>query len=507
MVLRFSSGNMTYQSLNRPGVFQNQGLFLVMWFAILTIFGFTLVFGVSLIWLIVVLSLLICIVPFLMPSEESLILSPLYITMAYLAISYPIKFIAVRAGLEYVKEDYPGMFADETLMIKVFIVFIMGVISYLLGYYRPPRGLIPWLTSLRMPFSALPTGSWPKRIMVIFAIGWGIVILQMYIKTWSIFAGLGENWGVKTNQVFSYLFQYTWFAYIAAGLWSLSRRNDKSMSGLFICVIIIFGTITASLIWLGSKTWLIYSVYWIILGAFMVGRRPLVWLIAPILLLFILFTFSFTSSYRTIYLHQFGPTSNIGLGVFEVTKEAMINLDENSMGFTKPLGLMISRFGGIDNAAKVVSLFPDKYDYFYFYDISLFPLSIVPRAIFPQKPQPITKTFYSVKVAGMIYGGSAAPHPVAEGYLNLGFLGVIILFWIWGLIQSLLYRGFYLPRRDNFIVGTLYAYYMLQFVGFGGWFTGLITGLPGQFIVLIPLLLILNNQKASVSDMKDRIAL
>jgi len=163
------------------------------------------------------------------------------------------------------------------------------------------------------------------------------------------------------------------------------------------------------------------------------------------------------------------------------------------------VGMLLTRFGGAENAARTIDLFPDHFDFFYFQDITLIPFSIIPRVIFPCKPTSQTAAFYSQKVAGMIYGGSAAPHPVAEGYLNYGFPGVVILFWIWGVTQALLYRGFYLPRQGNFIIEALYAYYMLEFVSFGGWITGLLAGLPGKFLVLMPLLYI-SSQKYSKSE-------
>ena len=115
---------------------------------------------------------------------------------------------------------------------------------------------------------------------------------------------------------------------------------------------------------------------------------------------------------------------------------------------------------------------PEPLGYFYFSDLFSLPFSFVPRLVFPWKPDPQTPAAYTFEVAGMLSGGSAAPFPVAEGYMNAGWIGVIILFWLWGVYQSLLFYGFYLPRRRDALIQILYIFLMVQSVSFGNWITG-----------------------------------
>ncbi len=475
------------------------GILVAVAVTIVSVLGAFTAFEVSALWLLVGLSISICLTPFLLHSDEPRLFSPYYLTLGYLVLSYPIKFIANESGMEYVGEDYPGLFTNERLMTGVFAIFLAGVVAYIAGYRYPPRKSFEWLTSLRIPFFGLPTNSWPWRAMVVAAIGWGTVVLQIAIGTWGSFAGLGENWSANTNQLFSYLFLYVWFAYIAALLWLFSKNRAQSLIGFVICGLIIAVTFFASVTMLGSKTWLVYPIYWLLMAAYMTGRRPPIWMTLLILSVAIAFTFAFMASYRLIYLEEYGANPITDSSIFDVSKGALREGEmETASGLAQSAGMLLTRLGGVDNAAQVVSLFPSRYDYEYFYDVLLIPLSAIPRVIFPNKPQPQTPAFYSIEVAGMTSGGSAAPHPLAEGYINFGVPGVIVLFWVWGVIQALLYRGFYLPRRDNLIAGTLYGFYMLQFVGFGGWITGLLSGLLGQIIVLIPMMLILDNAKVGV---------
>ena len=161
---------------------------------------------------------------------------------------------------------------------------------------------------------------------------------------------------------------------------------------------------------------------------------------------------------------------------YETGNRTLSELDESSAPTVDSMSSMFNRFGGIDNAVRVMEVVPQPLGYFYFSDLLSLPFSFVPRLIFPWKPNPTTPTAYTIDVAEMASGGSAAPFPIAEGYINMGWVGVIILFWLWGVYQSVLFNGFYLPRQDNPVVQVLYAFFLVQAVGFGNWITGALPG-------------------------------
>lgn len=445
--------------------------------------------GVNLLSLSIALSFSLCLAPLIFYKTEPSPLAPIYLTMIYLATSYPGKLLAVRNHLGYVKESFSDLLWDDELVTQTIYLFIIGLLAFFIGYYRTPKSILNKLAKLKSPFGSGIDRSWPYKVFMIAVIGWGSVFVQMLIGSWSTFAGLGDNWSSNTNQLFGYLFNYIWLAFIAAGLWVFSKKKIRSDLKTIACLGLIVATILFSIFFLGSKTWLVYPVFWLFAAAYVTGRRPSIFLSIATLFVVIMVVFSFVSLYRSAYLESFGKEVTISSELFDFTKDLKEDVIENTKVDTS-LGHIFTRFGGIDAAARTISLVPDKYDYHYFQDFPFVFFNIIPRIIWSDKPLPYSGSFFSIYIYGMTNGGSASPHPVAEGYLNLGWLGVLILFWLWGLIQALLYRGIYLPHSRSGLIKVLYLFYSLQVIGFGGWLSGFIVGLPQQIVVLLPLIFI-----------------
>lgn len=445
--------------------------------------------GANLLSLSIALSFSLCLAPFIFYKMEPSPLAPIYLTMIYLAISYPGKLLAVRNRLDYVEESFRGLLWNDELVIQTIFLLIIGLLAFFIGYYRTPQSILNKLAKLKLSFGSEIDRSWPYKVFMIAVIGWGSVLVQILIGSWSTFAGLGDNWNPNTNQLFSYLFNYVWYAFIAAGLWVFSKNNFRSDLKTIACLGLIAVTILFSIFFLGSKTWLVYPIFWLFAAAYVVGRRPSIVLSIATLLIVMIIAFSFVSIYRSAYLENFGKEITISSEIFDFTKNLEEDIIENTKVDTS-VGHIFTRFGGIDAAVRTISLVPNRYDYHYFRDFPFVFFNIIPRIIWSDKPLPYSGSFFSIYIYGMTSGGSASPHPVAEGYLNLGWLGVLMLFWLWGLMQALLYRGIYLPHSRLGLIGTLYLFYFLQVIGFGGWLSGFIAGLPQQIIVLLPLIFI-----------------
>ncbi len=454
------------------------------------------VFQSFLLAFVVGLSTCLCLLPFLLYKREPSPIAPVYLTMLYLIIAYPIKLIAFRLEIANVIEDYPGSLLDNNLVTQAMGLVGLGVLAYFVGYYGPPRLLLTWASKVRLPLSSRLDRSWPWRVLAICAIGWGVFGFQVITKTWSSFAGLGESWDPRTNQLLAYLWNYVWFSLIGAALWLLVKKYRYFTTGIGLCLGVIGISVGGAIFLLGSKTWLLYPFVWVFALAYMSGRRPSPFLVTSVLCAACLFAFSFVPAYRTAYHERFGRHSGLLEDYIAASQEALSRKTTEQTDLSLTLGNLITRFGGIDNAVHVMEVVPDQVDFQYFHELLLLPFTIIPQAIFPSKPTSDVARLFTVQIAGMIYGGSAAPHPVGEGYLNLGWLGVPILFWIWGVYQALLYRGFYLPRKEIPLVQTLYAFYMLSCIGFGGWIIGSLLGLPGQIITLLPLILILRTTQS-----------
>lgn len=445
--------------------------------------------GVSLLFLGIALSFSLCLAPFIFYKMEPSPLAPVYLTMMYLATGYPGKLLAVRSHLDYVEESFPGLLWDDDLVIQTIFLFIVGLLAFFIGYYRTPQSILNKVAKSKLSFDSEIDRTWPNKVFMIAVIGWGSVLVQVLTGTWSTFAGLGDNWSANTNQIFGYLYNYVWFAFIAAGLWIFSKNNFRSNLKTIACLGLIAATILFSIFFLGSKTWLVYPIFWLFAAAYVAGRRPSILLSIVTLLGVMIIAFSFVSVYRSAYLENFGKETKVSSEVMDFTKNLKDDVIENTNADTS-VGHIFTRFGGIDAAVRTISLIPDKYDYHYFQDLQFLFISFIPRMVWLDKPLPYSAAFFSIDIYGMKNGGSASPHPVAEGYLNLGWLGVPMVFWLWGLLQALIYRGIYLPRSRSGLIGTLYLFYFLQVIGFGGWLSGFISGLPQQIIVLLPLIFI-----------------
>jgi hypothetical protein len=428
--------------------------------------------------------------PIVMYGREKTPVAPVYLTALFIFIAYPVKLLAVRMYVPGVLEEFEGRLFDDQAVGLVLWMLAAGIFAYYVGYYSTPKFLIRFMTRVRLPVSTHINQRWYMRALVVSLIGWGCFAFQISAQTWSSFAGLGESWDPRYNQLLSYLFNYVWYGMIAAAVWLSFRNLKRSWSGIVVSAGLIITTLVIVLLLMGSKTWLMSPFLYLFAVLYMNKRRLPFWLMGSVTFLVMLFAFTFVPKYRSNYIELDTGSSSSVSDFYQTGNRTLSQLDDAPVNTSDSVAGMFNRFGGIDNAVRVMEVVPQPLEYFYFSDLLSLPFSFVPRLVFPWKPNPETPTAYTREVAGMVNGGSAAPFPVAEGYINLGWLGVIILFWLWGVYQSVLFNGFYLPRSDNAVVQVLYAFLMVQAVGFGNWITGLFLGTPGQLITLVPLIFV-----------------
>jgi hypothetical protein len=435
------------------------------------------------------ISFILCIIPFIYFKRDPRLTSPIYYTMGYILIAYHLKFIAVRMNIPDVSEGYPGLLWRDALVSEVFMVLACGIISFYLGYYATPKIFLNLLKNAKLPFYGQLNRAWTWKVLLIFLIGLSSIVIQFISSSWSSFAGIGKNWDPRFNQLFSYTFDYIWIAVISSFLWFFSNQN-KQPTGKAIHLVIILGSMGLLLFFLGSKTWIISMIIWAVMCFYATGHKisffPLILGITVIAL----FAFTFVPVFRGIFLGGYQVDTN-DISTYIDTGLATFNeLKNNPIELSKSAGTLLTRFGGVDNAAFIINSFPHYYNFRNFRDLLVIPFGPIPRIIFPMKPTSDLIGWYSQEIVGG--RSAAAAHPVGEGYLEFGWIGVIVLFWLWGLIQSLWYRGFYLPREKSPIAIVLYIFFILGAIGFGEWILGYILKFSGRLIVLIPLIFILN---------------
>jgi hypothetical protein len=435
--------------------------------------------------------------PFIYRSEKTPV-APVYLTTLFLLVAYPIKLFAVRAYVPGVLEEYEGRLFNDNAVSLAMWMLSAGTISYYAGYYFAPKLLIKFLERTRLPESKKINQRWYLRLFIVCLIGWLSFLFQMSAGTWSSFAALGKNWDPRYNQVLAYLFNYVWYGIIGLAIWLSLKNLRRSATGVLISAGIILATIVAVLFLLGSKTWLMSPCLYVFAAMYVNGRKPPFWVVGSVTAVILLFAFTFVPMYRDIYLESNAGRAGTVTELAQAGSQTLNQLDKNSLNSTEASASIFNRFGGgIDNAVRVMEVVPQPLGYFYFSDLLSLPFSFVPRLIFPWKPDPETPTAYTFEVAEMRNGGSASPFPVAEGYINGGWIGVIVLFWAWGVYQSLLFNGLYLPRQQNALIQVLYIFLMIQSVSFGNWITGLFLGIMGQLVTMIPLVFILGGFRST----------
>lgn len=439
----------------------------------------------------VTVGLVLCALPFVLRRFEPSPLAPIYLTLVYMALAYPIKLLAVRAGMPYVSEDYIGLLSDDGLVTEVLWLFVVGLIAFFLGYYRPPRVFMRPLARWHIRRRGVLDSGWPWRALAVGAVGWASLAAQMALGVWSSFAGVAENWDPRFNSFFSYTANYFWLGLIAATLW-LWGRQPKQPLGVLICGLNIAITLTLTVFFFAAKMWILFAVIWFLMLAYMAGRRPAGIVAGSAVLAALFFAFSYVPTYRSAYIDRYGGgTQELGLFV-KTGYETMKTLGDSPADPLEVAGRIVTRFGGVDSAALVIHLVPDQFGYWYFRELLTLPFSVIPRAILPQKPDFNPTPIFNVDMTGGTSGGATAPHPVAEGYFNLGWVGVPIVFWIWGVYQALWFRGVYLPRPGAPLVCVIAAYYLIKSVLMGDqWIIGSLLGIPGQLLALIPLVIVL----------------
>ena len=89
----------------------------------------------------------------------------------------------------------------------------------------------------------------------------------------------------------------------------------------------------------------------------------------------------------------------------------------------------------------------------------MLPFALIPRAIFPWKPEAEAGKIFSLGVFGGV--SSVSPFPIGEGYLNGGFLGVLLLMAVFGLLQKAFYVALYPGREGGPLMTGIYTYLFL----------------------------------------------
>jgi hypothetical protein len=406
--------------------------------------------------LLVLLCVLVLLPFYVAFRRGSLLLSePVFYTVVILALAYPAQ--ALYAILVEPFTTHADTWLDPDVMRRSLTYCVLGVSAYLATYYASARVTARWTMSwLPLPDTELS----PPRILGVYGAG---VLVRLYMIVTGNFATFYE-WSGYDRQTVTVLWtvaQLPWLAYTLAWLAALRPRataaDRLTLVGLCVLETIYHLTISA------SKTFLSHLVLYPIL-VLSLRRRRTPWIPAAAFgVALIVFIFPFVISQRA----QLQMAPAIGVGDLDVlvgvARDASTHTTESLEGqgsLSSRLEVVLGRWHGFDSLGMAVLMVPERIGFLYFRDLLLLPTALIPRAIAPWKAESTFGTLFAEE----IYGGSGgiSAFPIAEGYVNGGAIGVVLLMAALALLQNWFYRGFFLSRSRQGLAAGIYLYFFFQ---------------------------------------------
>ncbi len=223
--------------------------------------------------------------------------------------------------------------------------------------------------------------------------------------------------------------------------------GQKKIFAIFIIIFLIklfFGILS------GYKTGIVLPVIIVGLSYFAQKQKFPAWLI-PAFLFSILIAYAIIEPFRKErYDNIYFDGSNIYsiIGAFENSQAVNNTFSQNLTAPIGPLTQFLSRHDGISTAVPGIqyiiegNALPDNSPHF-LSDIFLSPVyAVIPRVIFDSKPINDLGLWYNNEIMGNSSISATAMFPVTYLYFSGGFIAVIIGFYVVGIIQSCLFRGF-----------------------------------------------------------------
>jgi hypothetical protein len=435
--------------------------------------------------------------PFLRYREDRTIFAPVYIISILLALSYPLRLLGVIYFPDYADVDSIAApyFFDDELVRQVLFLTIIGQLGFLIGYYKAPKGIVHIIAQAKFQLATNYSTLARNAFILSYAI-WGLLIFRIQSGMAGSYNSLGENYSESTNQILSYASSLNLFAGALAVVWLASNPKKRIMDQLLAFLAIIPLFIHPIFFDPGGKTALINALFLIIAAWVTTGRKLRLTYLAVALTFFIFFVWPYVGNVRSLVgtdpLANASITARVdySLRAFEVT----FSYDASN---ERRVGDFLRRFGAFDSTLITIARVPSAMEYTVFRDLVLVPFVFIPRIVFPIKPVSETQKLYSENVYGMISGGAAAPFVIGEGYLNAGELGVFLLTWVWGIFWAVLYRGMFIPRRQQLLAIALYVALLTRFATSFEWALMSMIGFPSFMVVWLPVLYWLSRESAN----------
>jgi oligosaccharide repeat unit polymerase len=372
------------------------------------------------------------------------------------AIGFTLQFVLPAIYFDYFPY-YPDGYADMTPFYPtvIFMPLIAGIPFFLLSLYdrRKINILKNFSQDLITKGEKIPL---PITILITILFLGGLVGKYFMIKTGSFYHIY------RTSYQFDYYEYYVIITilsdyFIISGLFLLAigikKKQSKYILFGYIIVIIelIFGIISGKRRFVGQ---LIIQYFTLRIAC---GKTPRIFNFAIICLLFFLMV-----PVMEIY-SGYIVTSNISESTLLGTKDLYDLYKSSEEAAESYFTKIMFRFGDIRGASAAYSTTPDMIDFQYGQTYKYIPFFLIPRIIWPDKPDSRELANYT-KIAMPSDPGSAPISWVCEGYLNFSWFGVFLIGCVMALISRKL-DNWLIPRVKAYIVfAVIWAYFSYNLI-------------------------------------------
>lgn len=253
---------------------------------------------------------------------------------------------------------------------------------------------------------------------------------------------LAENPNLGYMNLVENMHRVGWVAF--AAIWILRFRGKLSRSSDIVLFYAVTGLEVSYQIIQGSKTFLMLPLVILTLCYYYSKNRVSLTASAIAIVFMVFFVFPFVTAYRDVMQANYygipnfsdlNPITLISETVHVAFFEDPIEDSESAPGSAS--GSAFQRFGAADELFRFVEVVPGQLPYKYGADFFGVLTSLVPRAVWPDKP---------IFSPGAEYGfwlntiTSVTPFPIGEMYWNGGYVGVVLGMMLWGAMLALAMR-------------------------------------------------------------------
>lgn len=322
---------------------------------------------------------------------------------------------------------------------STFLTFIWIIFVYVGYFYSNPqlslqlKGIAKTASQKRFYLLSL------VAVIVIMVFFYSVGGVTSWISTWGLAGGRD-----KAAEGLGPIMRLLKVAYFIPLIWYLLKGTKVFRNPVFLLILLL--TISVGFFSTGSRS----SVITVILAFFVVYmiKTHKIPKVVPVISFFVaVFLFGLLGQIRS------ESTYNQGRFAWE-------NIEFDIKENIEDAGQEAEAWAGLGTSIAIYDKVPDEIDYLYGKSYVAFIMFWIPRAIWSDKPH--SAGYYTGREI-FNSGGGVPPPPNAEAFWNFGYLGVIIIAFVQGVLSKLIVNTF---RQYYFVPGVVIFYVFILISGF-----------------------------------------